>query len=94
MRSRLALTGFCAIYFPVLTLFAVFAATTEEDRSLDPATSAVFDTTSTERLPGVVIATAILLAPIAAALAWWCSGRAVRPIRRLQEQLDGIVSGG
>jgi signal transduction histidine kinase len=90
MRSRLALTGFCAIYFPVLTLFAVFAATTEEDRSLDPATSAVFDTTSTERLPGVVIATAILLAPIAAALAWWWSGRAVRPIRRLQEQLDGI----
>lgn len=90
MRSQLALTGFCAIYFPVLTLFAVFAATADEDRSIDPATGAVLGSTSSETLPGAVVATAILLAPIAAALAWWWSGRAVRPLRRFQEQLDRI----
>ena len=92
LRVRLAVTGFVSVYVPVLVLFGVVAATSvEEERVVEGSPRSV---ESSE--PGTdpwVLATAVMLAPVAAGLAWWWAGRAVRPINEIQAVIDEIDSG-
>lgn len=92
LRIRLALALFVAAYGMVLILLAVVLASDEQVDVLQadgpdgaPVTSDVEVTESAIGLDGTdpfVLVTAAALAPVAAALAWWWSGRAVRPVAR------------
>ena len=85
LRLRLAVAGFVAAYGLVLVLLAVVLASEEIDvrqagSDVDLIEPDPIDEGSGGR--GVVPLTAALLAPVAAGLAWWWSGRAVRPVAR------------
>lgn len=85
LRVRLAIAGFVAIYSPVLILVMVVGAT-QEDINVTQTTAEVVRTVNWP----VVAVTAVVLAPLSAALAWWWAGRAVRPVNEaivLQERL-------
>ena len=87
LRVQLAVVGFAAIYAPVLLLFGVDLVTEEEVTSTVDGASTVVATGG--RSPWTV-ATVILLAPVALALAWWWSGRATRPLDRVRAVADDI----
>lgn len=88
LRVRLALLGFLAIYVPVLLLLGVTVVTEEEvATSVDGATVAT--NASSSQSPWVVW-TVIVLGPIAAGVAWWWAGRAVRPIDRVRAVAEDI----
>jgi two-component system OmpR family sensor kinase len=85
---QLAVLAFVAIYVPVLLLLGVTVVTEEADVTTD-GTEVTADTT-TERSPWVVV-TVIALAPAAAALAWWLSGRMMRPIEQAAQQQQDLI---
>lgn len=90
LRVQLAVAGFLAIYLPVLFLFGV-TELTEDETAETGATGATTttDTDGTGRPPWATW-TVVLLAPTAAALAWWWSGRAVGPIERVRSVAGDI----
>ena len=87
LRVQLAVVGFFAIYVPVLLLAGVTAVTDTEIQVVDDGTAV--EETSDRRSPWVTV-TAAALGPAAAALAWWWSGRAVRPIDRVRTVAEDI----
>ncbi len=90
LRLRLAATGFAAIYVPVLILFVAALALSENVTVdvIDGSQAEVRETGSQlDRLLPLVL---VSLAPVAAVLSWWWSGRAVRPVAEaavVQQQL-------
>ncbi|MCC3761831.1 HAMP domain-containing protein [Glycomyces sp. TRM65418] len=90
LRVRLALTGSLAIYLPVLLVFAVTMLNrSEESRVAPDGTEHVVASTGIEPTPWAVF-TVLALLPVTAALAWWWSGRAVRPFERIREAAERI----
>lgn len=81
LRVRLAVLGFLACYVPALLLFGVVLVTNTETLVED----GVEKTTNHHTMS--VTWTIIALAPVAAGVAWWWSGRAVRPVREAHERL-------
>jgi signal transduction histidine kinase len=91
---QLALVGFAAIYLPVLLLFGVTEVTEDETTSTVDGVE-VTQSSTADRSPWV-LATVVALGPVAAALAWWWSGRAVGPIdrvRRVAEEIEDADRG-
>lgn len=90
LRVRLALTGSLAIYLPVVLVFAVTAVNQREvaDIAPDGSTRQVSQTSVDPN--GWTTATVIALLPITVALAWWWSGRAVRPFVLIREAVEAI----
>ncbi len=80
LRVRFAITAFVAIYVPVLVLLAVTLVVEQEVDLQRDGVVQVDDTVETTRPAPVVVAAALVLAPVAAALAWWLAGRAVRGV--------------
>jgi signal transduction histidine kinase len=85
LRVRLATLGFLAIYLPALLLFGVILATDTEVtvETGQPASS-------TRHLSGWPLGTLLALGPVAAGLAWWWAGRAVRPLHRVRAVAEDI----
>lgn len=86
LRIRLALAGFVAAYGLVLVLLAVVLASNEEVDTLERVDDGIVtfdreeqDDANPERS---ALLTSLVLAPIAAGLSWWWSGRAIRPVAR------------
>jgi signal transduction histidine kinase len=85
LRVRLATLGFLAIYLPALLLFGVILAT-DTEVTVDTGQPA----TSTRHLSGWPLGTLLALGPVAAVLAWWWAGRAVRPLHRVRAVAEDI----
>lgn len=85
LRVRLATLGFLAIYLPALALFGVILAT-DTEVTVDTGEPV----TATRHLSGWPLATLLALGPVAAALAWWWAGRAVRPLHRVRAVAEDI----
>lgn len=95
LRIRLALLGFVAIYGPVLFLWSVVAVVEEVSVSdLGDGAGTEIQTSRSPSSSPFVLGTVVILAPCAGALAWWWSGRAIRPIGAIQATIDDIDSGG
>ncbi|GIJ72229.1 HAMP domain-containing sensor histidine kinase [Virgisporangium ochraceum] len=84
LRVRLALLGFLAIYMPVLLVFGVGVVTDVETEA------GVGTVASSGPVWPPLTWTVLALAPVAAALAWWWAGRAVRPIDRVRTVAEDI----
>ncbi|GAA1671464.1 hypothetical protein GCM10009830_16850 [Glycomyces endophyticus] len=96
LRVRLALTGSLAIYLPVVLAFGVTAITRESYGEI--GADGVERTVSRTGVEpsGWAVLTVVLLLPVTAALAWWWSGRAVRPFERVRaaaERIEGTDLG-
>lgn len=89
LRVQLAVVGFVAIYLPVLVLFGVTSVTEETDVTTVTGGAEVVDAASGSTSPWVV-ATLVALGPVAALLAWWWAGRAVRPIDRVRAVAEDV----
>jgi signal transduction histidine kinase len=90
LRVRLALTGSLAIYLPVVLLFAVTAINQREVVDIAPDGTARQVSQTSVDPAGWTLLTVIALLPATAALAWWWSGRAVRPFERVREAAERI----
>ncbi|MEM7092187.1 MAG: HAMP domain-containing sensor histidine kinase [Actinomycetota bacterium] len=96
LRVRFALVVFVAIYLPVLALFFV-SVISEQDTTVLIETDRTFTTDIEEDVvlrrsrPVAVPLTVIAIAPVATALAWWLSGRALRPIEAAAEVQRSLV---
>jgi hypothetical protein len=88
LRVRIASLAFVAMYVPVLFLFGVMIAT-EDETSVVVDGVEVIETVPTDRSVWTIW-TVIVLAPAAAATAWWLGGRAVRPIERVRAVAEEI----
>ncbi|MEM7273687.1 MAG: HAMP domain-containing sensor histidine kinase [Actinomycetota bacterium] len=90
LRVRFALLTFAAIYLPVLILLLATVITEQDTTvSFDGAQQVEQELITTRPSPFVLV-TAIGLAPVAAAAAWWLAGRAVAPVEEaigVQRQL-------
>jgi signal transduction histidine kinase len=86
LRVRLAALGLLAIYLPVLLLFGVVLATDTEVTSGGRND----ETLETVSMSGRPLAALLALGPVAAALAWWWAGRAVRPLERVRSVAEDI----
>jgi signal transduction histidine kinase len=90
LRIRLALTGALAIYLPVVLVFAVASVEDHEVIEVDPQGVARTVADTGFDPSGWAVATLVALLPVTAALAWWWSGRAVRPFVRIREAAERI----
>jgi signal transduction histidine kinase len=88
LRVQLAVLGFLAIYLPVLLVRGV-TVVTEREATVTRDGAQVVSETATPRSPWVT-GTVVALAPVAAALAWWLSGQALRPIERVRAVAEDI----
>ena len=80
LRVRFAAVAFLATYVPVLILLGV-SFVTEERVDVEVLDGVTEDQITVDTAPSpLLIPVAILLAPAAAGLAWWLSGRAIRPV--------------
>jgi signal transduction histidine kinase len=92
LRLQLAAAGFVAIYGPILLLLLVFAVTRDEQTvTTDPGDTV---TRASESISGWVVLTVVVLAPLAAALAWIWAGRAVAPLTKVREVADTVAQAG
>ena len=90
LRVQLAVRGFLAIYLPVLLLFGVTLAT--EDETVETRDGVVIADKASSGSPSPwATATVVALGPAAAGLAWWWSGRAIRPLRHAAETQRRLV---
>ena len=89
LRTRLALLGFLAIYVPTLLVFGVAVVTDVETNEGAATRSETVSSTFGGR-SGWITWTVVALAPVAAGLAWWWAGRAVRPIDRVRAVAEEI----
>ncbi len=95
LRLQVATLGFAAIYLPVLVVLGVGALTQEESVVVGADGSEVVARAGGGP-SGWTLATVVALAPVAAALAWWWSGRAVLPldrVRRVAEEIEATDLG-
>jgi signal transduction histidine kinase len=90
LRVRLALAGSLAIYLPVVLVFAVTAINDHEEVRVDADGTAHLVASTGLDPTGWALFTVIALLPVTAALAWWWSGRAVRPFERIREAAERI----
>jgi signal transduction histidine kinase len=90
LRVQLAVLGFLAIYLPVLLLFGVTVATEDETVETRDGVVIADDASSGSPSPWAT-ATVVALGPAAAGLAWWWSGRAIRPLRHAAETQRRLV---
>lgn len=90
LRVRLALTGSLAIYLPVVLVFAVTSVIEHEETQVGADGTARLVASTGVEPTGWAVATVIALLPVTAALAWWWSGRAVRPFERIREAAERI----
>ncbi|HLU29550.1 MAG TPA: ATP-binding protein [Glycomyces sp.] len=90
LRARLTLAGSLAIYLPVLLLFVITSVTERELIELDPDGGGWAVTETRTEPSGWAVATVLALGPVAVALAWWWSGRAVRPLERIRSAAERI----
>lgn len=88
LRLQVAVLGFAAIYAPVLLLLGVGLVSEEETVTVVDGHEVV--ATAGGGPSGWTVATAVLLAPAAAGLAWWWSGRAVLPLDRVRRAAADI----
>lgn len=86
LRVQLTVFGFLAIYVPVLVLLGVTVVTEETSVGVGGVEVTEVDSTRSPWTPW----TAAALAPIAAGLAWWLAGRAVRPIEQVRLVAEDI----
>ncbi|WP_100444117.1 sensor histidine kinase [Glycomyces xiaoerkulensis] len=90
LRARLALAGALAIYLPVLLVFAVTTVTEREFTEIGPDGAGWAASETTVAPSAWAVATVVALAPVAVGLAWWWSGRAVRPFMRVRAAAERI----
>lgn len=88
LRNQMAFIGFAAIYGPVLLLLGVGLLTNNEAEIVQQGDERVMEISN--GTSGWTVLTVIALGPIAAALAWWWSGRAVMPLDRVRWAADEI----
>lgn len=86
LRLRLAALGFVVAYVPI-TLFLIGVIFAPGVDSVQDSDGRLVETeTSTAVVSDLwLVLIAIAMVPVAAALAWWWSGRAVRPVARAME---------
>jgi signal transduction histidine kinase len=96
LRVRLALAGSIAIYLPVVLVFGVTAINYESYGVVgDDGVERTVSRSGIEP-SGWAVLTVVLLLPVTVALAWWWSGRAVRPFERVRaaaERIEGTDLG-
>jgi signal transduction histidine kinase len=90
LRARLALTGTLAIYLPVVLVFAVTSIDEHEVTETAPDGTTRLVSASGVNPTGWAWFTVAALLPVTVALAWWWSGRAVRPFERIREAAERI----
>ncbi|MEM7340288.1 MAG: HAMP domain-containing sensor histidine kinase [Actinomycetota bacterium] len=90
VRVRFAVVAFAAIYLPVLVLLSV-SVVSEQTTVEDTGERVITETEVRSGPPTAVYVAAVLLAPAAAALAWWLAGRAVAPVRRAIEIQHDLI---
>ena len=89
LHARMTLMGSLAIYLPVLLVFAVTSVTEREIVEIEDGQGWAGGETSF--VPsGWAVATVIALGPVAVALAWWWSARAVRPFEQIRSAAERI----
>lgn len=90
LRARLALTGTLAIYLPVVLVFAVTSIDRHEVTETTPGGATRLVSQSSVDPTGWAWFTVLALLPVTLGLAWWWSGRAVRPFERIREAAERI----
>ncbi|PZF82915.1 sensor histidine kinase [Jiangella anatolica] len=87
LRMRLAVTGFLAMYLPVLLLYGV-TVYTDYETTTELANGVEVTIESWGTWSPWVTGTVLALGPASALVAWWWAGRAVGPYAEMHERLQ------